>query len=100
MVTNAVVQDILTVREFRQSVFQNLDLAAYMQQESANYALASDVHDAGGRHAHHLMSVDEIIHGGRRVVERHPRLVRQVPPSEIRGDRCDNYGHDRHHDES
>lgn len=76
MVTNAVAQDISILRNLRQSVFQDLELAAHVQQEAADQALASDIHQAGGRHTYHLVSVHESKCSMSRIIERQPSPVR------------------------
>lgn len=98
--TNTVTQDVPVLSDLGQSVLQDVELAAYVQQETAEQALAGDVHQTGSCHGYHLVRVNEHERSRARIVERYPRPVREVPLGEIhekgreeyRDDRCAHEG--------
>jgi len=60
--TYAVAYGDRVVGEFHQPVLQDLQLAANVQQETADKALAGNVHQAGSGHAYQLVNVHGKIH--------------------------------------
>lgn len=75
--TYAVLYGILFAHVLLQAILQNLDLTAYVHQEAAYEAIASDVHVGAIERAQKLMTVrDKEQHIGRIIIVRHPFSVR------------------------
>jgi len=86
---HAVTEDIAIARQPIQPALQDLDLAADMQQQTANESVSCHIDEGTERQADKLVRVSQVIHRpGRVVIIGQPSSIRQFSLSEDRQQGC------------
>lgn len=80
---HAITQTNFIIRELFQTMLQDIDLAAYLHQKSANEAVASDIYSGAMEGAYHLLSVRKTKRHKRRIIVRYPFSISQSSLREV-----------------